>query len=106
MGRASARPFSLVTDMANEQNLIPQAHVLTVEEQSRGGKKSGEKRSLKGLTRQWAEAGGYEEMVQVAKEHLDNPRFWEMLASLLGEGPTQRIEADINQIEIKVHNVE
>ena len=45
-------------------------------------------------------------MVQVAKEHLDNPRFWEMLASLLGEGPTQRIEADINQIEIKVHNVE
>lgn len=30
--------------MANEQNLIPQAHKLTVEEQSRGGKKSGETR--------------------------------------------------------------
>lgn len=30
--------------MANEQNLIPQAHVLTVEEQSKGGKISGEKR--------------------------------------------------------------
>lgn len=96
----------MVRIMANEQNLIPQAHVLTVEEQSRGGKRSGEIRSLKSLTRQWAEAGGYEEMVQVAKDHLDNPRFWEMLASLLGEGPTQRIEADINHIEIRVHNVE
>jgi len=30
--------------MANEQNLIPQAHKLTVEEQSRGGKISGEKK--------------------------------------------------------------
>ena len=30
--------------MANEQNLIPQAHVLTVEEQSKGGKVSGEKK--------------------------------------------------------------
>ena len=30
--------------MANEQNLIPQAHKLTVEEQSKGGKKSGEVR--------------------------------------------------------------
>ena len=28
--------------MANEKNLIPQAHVLTVEEQSAGGKKSAE----------------------------------------------------------------
>ncbi len=30
--------------MANEQNLIPQAHVLSVEEQSKGGKASGEAR--------------------------------------------------------------
>lgn len=30
--------------MANEQNLIPQAHVLSVEEQSKGGKASGETR--------------------------------------------------------------
>ena len=33
--------------MANEQNLIPQAHVLTVEEQSAGGKKSGQVRREK-----------------------------------------------------------
>ena len=30
--------------MANEQNLVPQAHVLTVEEASKGGKASGEAR--------------------------------------------------------------
>lgn len=33
--------------MANEKNLIPQAHVLTVEEQSAGGKKSAEVRREK-----------------------------------------------------------
>lgn len=30
--------------MPNENNLIPQAHILTVEEQSKGGKASGEAR--------------------------------------------------------------
>lgn len=35
--------------MANEKNLIPQAHVLTVEEQSAGGKKSGESRRARKL---------------------------------------------------------
>lgn len=33
--------------MANEQNLIPQAHILSVEEQSKGGIKSGEVRRRK-----------------------------------------------------------
>lgn len=37
--------------MANEQNLIPQAHKLTVEEQSMGGKKSGEVRRNKKMLR-------------------------------------------------------
>ena len=41
-------------------------------------------------------------MVEVAEENLDNPRFWEMLASLLGEGPAQKIEADITQNVIRV----
>ncbi len=34
--------------MANEQNLIPQAHTLTVEEQSKGGKESAKTRRLQG----------------------------------------------------------
>lgn len=33
--------------MANEKNLIPQAHILTVEEQSAGGKRSAESRREK-----------------------------------------------------------
>ena len=33
--------------MANNQNLIPQAHKLTVEEQSKGGIASGERRRAK-----------------------------------------------------------
>ena len=33
--------------MANEQNLIPKAHTLTLEEQSKGGKASGEARRRK-----------------------------------------------------------
>lgn len=40
--------------MANEQNLIPQAHVLTVEEASRGGKASGEARRRKKTMRELA----------------------------------------------------
>ena len=38
--------------MANEQNLIPQAHVLTVEEQSKGGKASGIARRRKKTLKQ------------------------------------------------------
>ena len=41
--------------MANEQNLIPQAHKLTVEEQSRAGKKSGEVRRRKRTFKELAE---------------------------------------------------
>ena len=40
--------------MANNQNLIPQAHVLTVEESSRGGKASGEARRRKKTMRELA----------------------------------------------------
>lgn len=69
---------------------------------SKAGQASGEKRSLKSLTRKWAEAGGYEKMVEVADEELHNPQFWKMVASLLGEGPTDHIEADITQNVIRV----
>ena len=42
--------------MANEKNLIPQAHELTVEEQSRGGKASGKARREKANLRKMAQA--------------------------------------------------
>ena len=41
--------------MAKEDNLIPQAHVLTLEEQSAGGKKSGEVRKEKATMRKTLE---------------------------------------------------
>lgn len=42
--------------MANEKNLIPQAHELTVDEQSRGGKASGKARREKANLRKMAQA--------------------------------------------------
>lgn len=44
--------------MANEQNLVPQAHVLTVEEASKGGVASGAARRQKRTLREIAEAIG------------------------------------------------
>ena len=41
--------------MPNKENLIPQAHVLTVEEASKGGKNSGEARRRKKTLRETAE---------------------------------------------------
>ena len=44
--------------MANEKNLIPQAHKLTVEEQSKGGKASGKaRRAKKRRYESWKELG-------------------------------------------------
>lgn len=47
--------------MANEQNLIPGAHKLTVEEASRGGIASGKKRRLQGAIERALEAKTPEE---------------------------------------------
>ena len=44
--------------MANEQNLKPQAHILTVEEQSKGGAASGEARRKKRTLREMVRAFG------------------------------------------------
>lgn len=44
--------------MANEENLIPQAHKLTVDEQSKGGKVSAQKRAAKKRQHEnWKELG-------------------------------------------------
>lgn len=48
--------------MANEQNLVPQAHTLTVEEASKGGKASGLARRQKRTMREIAEAIGNMEL--------------------------------------------
>lgn len=62
--------------MANEKNLIPQAHILTVEEQSAGGKKSAEvRREKKTIQKILAEL--------LDGQIKDNPQFAK-LASKMG----------------------
>lgn len=57
--------------MANKQNLIPGAHKLTSEEQSEGGKKSGETRRLKAAVKKALEGNipqNMTELIQVLKD--------------------------------------
>lgn len=90
---------NLITPQELNARLTPEERSLNA---SIAGKASGEARSLKRNLQRWAEDGGYEKMVEVADSHLENPRFWEMVASILGEGPTQRVEADVTQNVIQV----
>lgn len=112
--------------MANKNNLIPQAHVLTVEEQSKGGKKSGEVRREKKTFQELAETlmsmpmkNGKCTDIDKIKSFADfkgkNPtiklsmliavmqkglkgdlRAVELILAILGENPSIKIEADIN----------
>ena len=91
--------------MANEGNLIQNSNRSPSElrENGRqGGIASGKARRLKAMMQQWAEDGGYELMVEKCEDNLDNPRFWEMAASILGEPPTTRIEAEIEDRTLHV----
>lgn len=107
--------------MANEENLIPQAHKLTVEEASKGGKKSGETRRRKKEFREifetmLNEAGGTLNGEPVTKKELATARMvkilldantsnttefmhaFQMVRDTIGEKPVEKIVmADINQ---------
>lgn len=92
----------------NEQNLIPQAHKLTVEEQSRGGKKSGEKRRQMRLMRECAEILMSKEYTNSQGQKMDGTmiamtkQFQKMLdgdikaleffRDITGQKPAERIE--------------
>ena len=65
--------------MANEKNLIPQAHILTVEEQSAGGKKSAEvRREKKTIQKILADL--------LDSEIKDSPQFAKLAAKMGVEG--------------------
>lgn len=103
--------------MANEQNLVKggEAHRLTAEEQSMGGKASGEarrrKKELRELATTWLESEvgkdkkgnsltGAEAMIQLAaKEALKgNAKFWELLRDTAGQKPVEKVMiADVDQ---------
>ena len=97
--------------MANEQNLIPQAHKLTVEEASKGGKASGEARRRKKELRELIEAAFDREIVnnatgermrtdeamvlkQIQNALEGDTRAFVVLRDTIGQMPTQRVEVD------------
>lgn len=84
--------------MANNQNLIPQAHVLTVAEQSRGGKQSAKKRkekkafkdALLALLETEKDGKNYQEAVVaglVRRSATGDPRAIELMLRIIGEAP-------------------
>jgi len=103
--------------MANKQNLVKggEAHRLTAEEQSMGGKASVEarrrKKELRELATTWLESEvgkdkkgnsltGAEAMIQLAaKEALKgNAKFWELLRDTAGQKPVEKVMiADVDQ---------
>ena len=94
--------------MANEQNLIPQAHKLTVEEASKGGKASGkarrEKRLLRDALQELLDREYTDKSGNVAdgttvlatqlfkKAQKGDLRAWQILRDTVGQMPVQRIE--------------
>ena len=97
--------------MANEQNLKPGSHKLTVEEQSRGGKKSAEvRRENKLIKDRILERMGesdWDTMIDnlIARASEDTKSF-EVLRDTIGQKPKDSVEVQGNGIEIRVHNVE
>lgn len=96
--------------MANEQNLIPQAHRLTVEEASKGGKKSGETRRRRKafaeafnvlLESEFTDNSGNQVQgveavaAKVFRKAMDGDmKAVQFLRDTVGEMPVQRVEVD------------
>lgn len=100
--------------MANEQNLIPEAHKLTVEEQSAGGKASGEARAARrdlrkalealldkefsskdGTTLSGAEAIALKQMEKALK---GDTRAFEVVRDTAGQKPVDKVMiAEVSQ---------
>lgn len=93
--------------MANEQNLIPQAHKLTVEEQSAGGKASGkaraERRDLRRaleilLEKDWEDKSGNKlsgtdaiSLKLFEQAMKGNIRAFETLRDTVGQKPIEKV---------------
>ena len=85
--------------MANEQNLIPQAHKLTVEEQSRAGKRSGEVRRARKTLREelllLLSQGNVQEKIILAmidKCLKGDTKAYEVIRDTIGEKPKDQVE--------------
>lgn len=97
--------------MANEQNLRPGAHKLTVEEQSRGGKKSAEVRRENKLIRdrileRMGETDWDLMIDKLIERATEDTKSFEVLRDTIGQKPKESLEVQGDGIEIRVHNVE
>lgn len=115
--------------MANEQNLLrgDERHKLTVDEASKGGKKSvqrrREKKELRERITEWlnSEVGkdkdgvaltGTDLMLQIAVKEMakGNPKFWELLRDTAGQKPVEKVmlaeveQSVIDEVEKAVLN--
>ena len=98
-----------VIEMANPNNLIPGAHTLTVEEQSRGGKASGEARRKRKTLREELLAMLEDPEIQkgvtaaLMKNALDGDnKAFEILRDTIGEKPKDILDINSNEIRIKI----
>jgi hypothetical protein len=85
--------------MANPQNLIPQAHKLTVEEQSRAGKRSGEVRRARkqfkeSFIDELSQGTTQEEIVRAILEKATQGDIQcaTFIRDTIGEKPTDKVE--------------
>lgn len=89
----------------NNQNLIPAAHKLTVEEQSRGGRASGISRSFRSATKRRLKEHPelFEEIVTMLTDKTlgGDLKALELLLELSGESPKQ-MELAIKRRELKL----
>ena len=104
--------------MANEQNLIPQAHKLTVEEQSAGGKKSAQMRKerktlregilvllsepLKDKSGKVTDTTTQDAIIAalVKKAASGDTRAFEMIRDTIGEKPIERVANVTPDLEV------
>lgn len=115
--------------VANEQNLIPEAHKLTVEEQSAGGKASGEARRRKKQLREildelmerkaGKDSDGNEittaeaMAIQAVKAAMNGDwKAWELVRDTAGQKPVDKVviaeveQSVIDEVERAVYNDE
>ena len=88
--------------MAGKDNLIPQAHVLTVEEQSAGGRASAEARRRRKTLKEdlliLLEQGDTQEKVTLAllkKAMEGDTKAFEVLRDTIGEKPKDTVEQNV-----------
>lgn len=98
--------------MANEQNLLPGgSHKFTLEEASRGGKKSAkvrrENKLIKDRILERMGESDWDTMIDnlIARAQEDTKSF-ETLRDTIGQKPRDELSVEGSRIEIRVHNVE